>query len=247
MPLLGGSKEFSTLVSLLASLCAYSIDPPAVRDYQEVDLAGSFLARNGNNAARILREVARRSPRYHKRLVKILSSILPGLIDIAGVRRREKLLVVFTQLWSEKQHVRFDSFSMSDGTLRALGILLALFQHPTPPFMFVEEPEATLHPGALDVMTDTILASTDRCQIAITTHSIQFLNAKGISDEHIRIVKWTQSGTAVERLGPNSRSVLADHLMGLGELIRSNALDTEPLFEARDMNQLELFDDSTVS
>ena len=43
---------------------------------------------------------------------------------------------------------------MSDGTLRLLGLLLALYQRDTPRFMAVEEPEATIHLAALQALKE---------------------------------------------------------------------------------------------
>ena len=39
-----------------------------------------------------------------------------------------KLTLEFTQEWGEKKRLKFEAFSMSDGTLRALGLLTALYQ-----------------------------------------------------------------------------------------------------------------------
>ncbi len=38
---------------------------------------------------------------------------------------------------------------MSDGTLRSLGLIMAVFQKQSPSVLVIEEPEATIHPGAL--------------------------------------------------------------------------------------------------
>ncbi len=40
-----------------------------------------------------------------------------------------------------------DALSISDGTLRALGVLLAAYQPRTPTVLGIEEPEATVHPA----------------------------------------------------------------------------------------------------
>ena len=45
----------------------------------------------------------------------------------------------------------FDAAQESDGTLRLTGILTALLQEPTPGLLGIEEPELTVHPGALPV------------------------------------------------------------------------------------------------
>ena len=54
--------------------------------------------------------------------------------------------------------------NMSDGTLRALGVLTAYSNHPKQPkkaFVGIEEPEVALHPGAAD-FTDALLSASQK-------------------------------------------------------------------------------------
>ena len=59
--------------------------------------------------------------------------------------------------------------NMSDGTLKVLGVLLALFQSPDVAgdahVVGIEEPEAALHPDAAGVMTDVLLDASQRVQV----------------------------------------------------------------------------------
>jgi len=59
----------------------------------------------------------------------------------------KNLSLEFTQEWGKKKRLKFEGFSMSDGTLRAIGLLAAVFQRPVPSLIAVEEPEATIHPA----------------------------------------------------------------------------------------------------
>ncbi|PYQ60076.1 MAG: hypothetical protein DMF53_17705, partial [Acidobacteria bacterium] len=53
-----------------------------------------------------------------------------------------------------------------------------------------------------------------------------------IEDRHLRIVYWEDGATRVSRIGKAPREALQEHLMGAGELLRSNLLDDPPLSHA---------------
>ena len=90
---------------------------------------GDLLKRDGSNAASVLSTLGSRSPDVKKRVEEYLSKVVPG---VAGVHRRPigpRETLEFRQEVRGAQHPwRFFASNMSDGTLRAFGVLLALFQ-----------------------------------------------------------------------------------------------------------------------
>ena len=73
----------------------------------------------------------------------------------------------------------------SDGTLRLLAYHTLLNQPELPPLMTIEEPERSLHPGALNDIAYILEKLAERTQVIITTHSSQLLdvfNSKSLSD-----------------------------------------------------------------
>jgi predicted ATPase len=132
---------------------------------------------------------------------------------------------------------------MSDGTLRAIGLLAAVYQRPTPSVSVIEEPEATIHPGALGAVLELLQHAAQKMQIVVTTHSPEVLDAKWIRDTHLRIVSWEEGATHVTPISEASRRALQEHLMGAGELLRSNALESAPLFRALPSAQGDLFEE----
>jgi len=120
---------------------------------------------------------------------------------------------------------------MSDGTLRALGLLTAVFQRPRPSLVVIEEPEATIHPGALEALLELLRHAAKSMQVVVTTHSPEVLDTKWIKAEHLRVVEWRHGATRVGDLSESTRSALREHIVGAGEMLRSNALRTESLFD----------------
>ena len=64
----------------------------------------------------------------------------------------------------------------SDGTLRLLAYNTLLNQSDLPPLIAIEEPERSLHPGALRDIANVLEQLSKRTQVIITTHSSQLLD-----------------------------------------------------------------------
>ena len=92
----------------------------------------------------------------------------------------------------------------------------------------VEEPEATIHPGALESILEVLLAASETVQVIMTTHSPELLDAEWITDRHLRMVEWRQGATHVGPVSGANRTALQRRLMSAGELLRANALEPAP-------------------
>ena len=230
LPVVGGEERFAPVLKTLASMRVYSIDPGKVGEMQDPD-SGVTLRPDGSNAASVLQEIDRRSHGDDsQRICEILGSIVPNTTRVYPSKQGNKLTLEFTQEWGEKKRLKFEAFSMSDGTLRALGLLTAVYQPAAPSLIVIEEPEATIHPGALGTVLDILRTASRKMQVVVTTHSPELLDAKWIQDSHLRIVTWHEGATRVTPVSDASRQALREHLMGAGELLRSNALNAPPLF-----------------
>lgn len=229
LPIAGGLQPYAPLVRVLSGVRAYSIDPATLRGNSAPD-DGLSLLQDGSNAASVIRAVQQRSQGDFEAICELLSATLPYPVRVRPVQRGPGLSLEFQQGGAET--VTFDSSSMSEGTLHLLGMLLVLFQSSTPSLILLEEPEAWVHPGALGVVLDILQAAAGRTQVIVTTHSPEVLDAKWIEDRHVRIVSWEAGGTRVRRLSEGSRRVLREHLGSVGELLRSDALDSAPEHEA---------------
>ena len=239
LPLVGGDTRFHSVMRFLSDMQVCHIEPTALRDMQDPD-EGVRLRPDGSNAASVLREIERAAPRDWELILELLESVVPRTVGVQPKKHGNKLMLEFTQDWAKTEPVKFDAFSMSDGTLRVLGILAAVFQRPPPSLLVIEEPEATIHPGALGAVLDVLHHARRFMQVVVTTHSPDLLDAKWIEDCHLRIASWEAGKTQIGQVSPEVRATLIDHLMGAGELLRANALTSVELFE-QVPSQLELF------
>ena len=230
LPMIAGDPHFSPVHRILSTMKTYKIETAGIREMQDPD-SGIALRKDGSNAASVLRHIARASRPDVERICEVLATIVPNTTQVSTAKHGNKLSLKFTQAWEEGKKLTFEAFSMSDGTLRALGLLLAVYQKPAPSLIAIEEPEATIHPGALASVLDVLRHAAKKMQVVVTTHSPEVLDAEWIRDRHVRVVDWHKGATRIAALSEATRGALQDHLMGAGELLRSNALDPEPLFE----------------
>jgi len=241
LPVVGGEERFAPIVRALGKMRVYSIEPARLREMQDPD-GGATLRADGGNAASVLQELQRGNQEAFTRICEILEKIAPCISSVRSKKHGNKLSLEFTQNWGQRAGLKFEAYNMSDGTLRALGLLMAVFQQPPPSVLVIEEPEQTIHPGALDTVLELIHLASSRMQVIVTTHSPELLDAKWIEDKHLRIATWHEGASYILPLSEASRETLKDHLMGAGELLRAGILESSPLFE-HDVAQGRLFED----
>lgn len=244
LPLVGGDERFASVFRILGAMRVYSIQPAKLREMQDPD-SGVALKPDGSNAASVLQELLRGEGAAATRheINHILESIVPATNSVSPKKHGNKLSMSFAQEWGDKKKLTFDAFNMSDGTLRSLGLIMAVFQKPSPSLLVIEEPEATIHPGALGAVLDLIRKATKSMQVVVTTHSPELLDAKWITDANLRIVSWQEGASHLLRPSEATREAMRQHLMGAGELMRSNALHAEDLFTSdNDLRHGNLFE-----
>lgn len=243
LPVVGGDERFAPILRTLSAFKVYSIEPGKLREMQDPD-SGISLRSDGSNAASVMQELVRNHKEAVQQIYSILEAIVPNTKKVTSKKHGNKLSLEFTQSWDDKNVLKFEAFNMSDGTLRALGLLMAVYQKPAPSLLVIEEPEATIHPGALGAILDLIRHASRMMQVVVTTHSPEVLDAKWIEDKNLRIVSWQEGASHVLPLSDASREALNKHLMGAGELLRSNVLEPQELFLRKgDIAQPGLFQD----
>jgi predicted ATPase len=65
----------------------------------------------------------------------------------------------------------FEPSELSDGTLRYLALAGALLAYRLPPFVALNEPEASLHPDLMEPLARLIVKASERTQVWLVTHS----------------------------------------------------------------------------
>lgn len=238
-----GLPAFRPLYDELVRMGFYNLSPKEIRALQQPD-KGEILEREGRNVASVLERLEKGNEAIKRRIEEYLARVVPGIegVDPARVGHMETL--DFRQrVPGAKTAWRFPAIDMSDGTLRALGVLLALFQvqagrHVS--LVGIEEPEAALHPAASGALRDCLREGSRYTQVIVTSHSPELLDDPSIPEEAIRAVIAEGGETLIGRVDEAGRSALRDHLFTPGELMRADQLRPDPI-EVERSRQLQLF------
>lgn len=230
------APEYRDVYAFLGSIRAYGIVPEKVSELQAPG-AGLQLVPDGSNAASVLRRLEETDPDRFERVAELVKALVPGVTAI-GIQPfgGQFETVRFDEVGSTPElSVSFMAASMSQGTLRVLGFLLAAYQPLAPSVLVIEEPEANIHPAAAEVVTSVLIDASRRAQVLVTTHSPEVLDYDDLSDDVFRVVAKTDGQTAIAPVSAASRQVIRDHLYSPGELLRINELSAD-LVTARELS-----------
>ncbi|WIJ24786.1 AAA family ATPase [Devosia sp. RR2S18] len=87
----------------------------------------------------------------------------------------------FAMTFPDVPHRPFGPSELSDGTLQFIALLGALLAYRPPPFIALNEPEASLHPDLLPALARAIARAAERSQVWVVTHST--ILAQAIAEE----------------------------------------------------------------
>jgi len=238
-----GLESFRPLFDSLSGMGFYNLDPRVIRAPQAPD-PGNFLLRDGRNLTSVVASLSVRAPELKERIEQYLAQVVPGLSGFEVIRG--ETLEFHQAVGETARSVRFNAASMSDGTLRALGILVALFHRAANDgrachLIGIEEPELALHPAAAGVLIDSLRDAQQLAQVLVTSHSPDLLDDQTIPDEAIRVVVADHGETRIGRLDEASRSALREHLYTAGELLRMDQLYPDPQSSRVDPGKLQIF------
>jgi predicted ATPase len=241
-----GIEEFRPLYDSLSGMGFYNLNPNEIKELQPPD-PGDLLSRDGGNIASVVSNLATDAPELKARIEEYLGKVVPGIAGVDAKTIGPKETLEFRQTVRGANHPwRFLAANMSDGTLRAFGVLVALFQGainggPTRRLVGIEEPEIALHPAAAGILTDSLQDAADHAQVFVTSHSPDLLDNEAIPDESILAVLAEDGETKIGALDEAGRSALRDHLYTAGELLRMNQLRPDPIATQLNAEQLALF------
>ncbi len=243
--LASGVEAFRPAYDALSSMGFYNLNPEAMKELQSPD-AGELLHRDGDNIASVVARLQAEAPGEKERAESYLQKIVG---DVAGVDRvqfgpRETL--EFRQLVLGSQHPwKFPAANMSDGTLRALGILIAVSQlahvRGRVRLVGIEEPETALHPSAAHALMDALTEARESTQVLITTHSADLLDRVDLDITGLLAVQSVAGTTQIAPIDGASLEAIRTHLYSAGEMLRMDQFEPDAN-DVRRQLQLPMFD-----
>lgn len=209
--LLGGAENIAPANIFLKNMSFYTLFPDVMKLPETPTLTYPLLEDGRNLASALLRF---RNSTWVDDYKNSLTRIIPDIVDL-DVKQFGGFLQV------QLKHSDGNEFNLeqeSDGTIRILALLLALYQDPPRSLIAIEEPELLVHPGALSVLCDVIKEASLRSQIIITTHSPDLI--AGFDVDSLRVVERTAEGTKISPIDDVQREVIEEQLFKASDLLR---------------------------
>ncbi len=245
-----GLPAFRPVFDALLAMGFYNLNPESMKELQSAD-AGEILHGDGSNIASVIARLTSEQPATLDRIKEYLANIVPGIEKIERVSLGPRETIQFGQKVQGALHPwRFYASSMSDGTLRALGALVAVTQFAGGglPIQLVgiEEPETALHPAAAGALMDALREATAHTQVLVTSHSPDLLDHIEPADDGLLVVCADNGTSLIAEPDTASVAAIQRHLYTPGEMLRMDQLQPDPVDLKRQEQQFDLFDDLPV-
>lgn len=225
LPLVAADERLAPLANALRDVAVYSVFPDTLREPQKPDPVRP-MTEHGGNWASILKAMLKVPSAAQ--LKAALGQVTGDIDDIRIEQVGGYLVTQFHHSQpkangsKKRRNKWFDAVQESDGTLRVAGIVTALLQEPALTMIGIEEPELTIHPGAIPLLYDFIREAGDRSQVLITTHSPDLLSLLDAND--VRVVTRAAGVTDVARMEAAQREAVQGRLLTLGDVLRMEGI-----------------------
>ena len=225
-----GLPAFRPVYDALMGMGVFRFNLKALRELQQPQ-NGRQLKAGGENIVSVIGALKENAPDQFELVQRYLHAIVPTVHGFA----RHLVGPMETVLFQQNDGIgpvgaQFYANSMSDGTLRVLGALVALFNGDAigrPSFVCIEEPETALHPAAFAAMREAIARAAESTQVLVTSHSPDLLDDFAIAPESLLAVTSVDGATRITPLEQGSRTAIKTRLFSAGELLRLNQLAPE--------------------
>jgi predicted ATPase len=198
----------------------YDFDINVFREFNSLK-GKADLDSNGKNLTIVLRKILEDDDK--KRLFyNILSDIIPYIKNLDVEKFYEKsLLLKFEEVYKSNSYI--PSFLMSEGTISAIFIVLALFFDKNE-FAIFEEPEKSFHPALISKLMQLYYDAETNKQIIITTHSPEVVKYTQLND--LFLVSRSNTGFTEISKPVNNEMVQSflENDLGIAELYIQNLL-----------------------
>lgn len=229
-----GQPEFRPVWDVLRRMVFHNLSPEAMK-LPARPAPGELLSHDGRNLASVIKHLQSTNPDGISRVLAFVRAIGVPLTRI-GHKQAGPLETIEVSQEVEvpkgASNSNFEAISLSDGTIRAIGILVSIVSASAsrsagPTLVGIEEPEAALHPAAAGAIMEALVENAETTQLIVTCHSPDFLDQESVEPEMIRPVLLNNGRTVLGRLGRHKAELLKDHLSTAGELLRLDQLEPD--------------------
>jgi predicted ATPase len=226
------------LDAALRSMRFYELDSTVLRELVTPTATSPALGPAGDQLGPVLGALAA-DKTGKERFDAYVSALVPGALGV-DERREGRYSTVQARFRGSDGigEATFQREELSEGTVRAAGVLAALFQAPILdgriPLIGIEEPETALHPAGVGALYEAFDDAAARTQVIVTTQSSDLFDSEYASLDHIRVVSNVDGATQVGEVDAAGRAIVEKGLMSISELHRSGQMRPAPPSAASD-------------
>ena len=206
---------------LLRNLNVYRIEPTGAKE-PDISDDSTRLVRKGHNLASVLQHLES-NPEVRENILDWMEMIVPGIENIQTEQQRldGSTALLFKEKGTKR---RFPAHLVSDGTMHALCLLVAVLDAPSHGGMtLIEEPETGLHAKAIRELVDMMRQqASPENPIWLTTHSESVVRA--LKPSELILVDKVDGRTTMKRADAVNLSEEDMAPLGLDEVWLSNLL-----------------------
>jgi predicted ATPase len=229
--LVSTSGHGDNLMSTLADCAVYHFhdtsDTANVKRLQAIN-DNVKLRQDAGNLAAFLYKLKKTFPKHYKLILKTIRQVAPFFGDFhlrPFPENPHKIQLEWTEKGSDYPFIAND---LSDGTLRFMCLATLLLQPEMPTTILIDEPELGLHPYAISVLAGLFRVASQRCQLIVSTQSLNLVDEFNVSD--IIVVDRENGQSVFRRLEEDKlKSWLEEY--SLGELWEKNVIGGRPTLE----------------
>ncbi|GBE90909.1 AAA family ATPase [Nostoc cycadae] len=233
-------RNFLVSNQYLNSDIAKALRKVSIYDFAPISLSNNVpstggMDKTGQGVVDALADILLSNRKSFDELEERLTRLVPNIQRISLLRREDRTFLL--ELIDRYSEHHIPASDISDGTLRILAFLTALYQENTPSIICFEEIENGVHPWLLHKMMELLqIISTEGItgkpvQVLITTHSPVLLNY--VEPHQVRAVELdTEGKTQIHSLPVDSerfQKALEAYDGALGELWFTNVFGGNPV------------------
>lgn len=181
------------------------------------------------NIAPYLYFLKEKHPAEYNDIVRATQLVIPYFVDFLLEPREFGQATKIRLSWKKKNSdYPMQPYHFSDGSIRFICLVTALFQPNPPATLIIDEPELGLHPDAIAIFAELIQATKKKMQIILATQSPTLVDHFKAGD--IVLVNQKEGASVFQRAQEKELKEWLENYT-LGELWRKNVMEASPNYE----------------
>lgn len=187
------------------------------------------LRYDASNIAPYVLRLREEFPSAYKQLVDTIRFVLPAfddfLLKVVPFGPENKVALSWRQKGVDYP---MQPYHLSDGSIRFICLAASLLQPEPPDLIVLDEPELGLHPAAIAILAELIIAASKSSQLIVATQSPLLLDA--FQAEDIIVASQKDGASHFKRLDSDSLRVWLEEY-SVGELWVKNVIEGGPEYD----------------